>query len=100
MTTRAVPEWSERAWSRRLWLQSTCGLGASTAVFCSPLAILAQDTRLLDAARAMSVMTGAELQEPWIEPTTALVGIILDYSKALRALDLGELEPATIFVAR
>jgi hypothetical protein len=58
---------------------------------------LAQDPRLRDAMRQMSVMTGAELPEPWVEPTASLVGVILDYSQILRRLDLGDLEPAIHF---
>lgn len=48
----------------------------------------------------MTTMTGSELPEQWAEPTTGLVGVILEYSKTLRALDLGEREPATFFQAR
>jgi len=64
----------------------------------SPL--LAQQPELLEAVRRMSVMTGAELPERWAAQTTSLVGVILQYSENLRELDLGELEPATFFVAR
>jgi hypothetical protein len=55
---------------------------------------------LLEAVRKMSVMTGAELPERWAAPTTSLVGVILQYSGSLREIDLGEMEPATFFVAR
>jgi hypothetical protein len=85
--------------SRRLWLQGAAGGGAAL-VSVSLLDLLAQDPRLLGAARSMSAMTGVELPEKWLEPATSLVGVILDYSKVLRKLDLGELEPATFFVAR
>jgi hypothetical protein len=64
----------------------------------SPL--LAQQPELLEAVRKMAVMTGAELPERWATPTTSLVGVILQYSESLREIDLGELEPATFFVAR
>ncbi len=83
--------------TRRLWLQGTAGAAGSMLVF-SPL--LAQQPELLEAVRKMSVMTGAELPERWAAPTTSLVGVILQYSKSLREIDLGELEPATFFVAR
>lgn len=89
---------SRQGISRRHWLQGTaCAVGLA-AVSASPLP--AQDPKLLQAARAMSAMLGAELAEPWLAPTTVLVGVILDYSQILRALDLGELEPATFYVAR
>lgn len=86
--------------SRRLWLQAAGGGGAASLVSISLLDLLAQDPRLLGAARAMSAMTGVELPEKWLEPAASLVGVILDYSKVLRKLDLGELEPATFFMAR
>ncbi len=82
--------------TRRLWLQGTAG-AAGMLVF-SPL--LAQQPELLEAVRKMSVMTGAELPERWAAPTASLVGVILQYSEGLREIDLGELEPATFFVAR
>jgi hypothetical protein len=82
--------------TRRLWLQGTAG-AAGMLVF-SPL--LAQQPELLEAVRKMSVMTGAELPERWAAPTASLIGVILQYSKSLRGLDLGEMEPATFFVAR
>jgi hypothetical protein len=71
--------------------------GLSALVVAS---VLAQDAQLREAIRQMSLMTDAALPERWVEPTTALVGVILEYSKGLRALDLGELEPATFFIAR
>ena len=83
---------------RRLWLQVTDGgLGLMA---CGILPLRAQDPKLRDAMRQMVVMTGSELPERWLEPTTGLVGVILEYSKTLRALDLGEREPATFFQAR
>lgn len=82
--------------TRRLWLQGTAG-AAGMLVF-SPL--LAQQPELLEAVRKMSVMTGAELPERWAAQTTSLVGVILQYSESLREINLGELEPATFFVAR
>jgi len=82
--------------TRRLWLQGTAG-AAGMLVF-SPL--LAQQPELLEAVRKMSVMTGAELPERWAAPTASLIGVILQYSESLREIDLGELEPATFFVAR
>lgn len=82
--------------TRRLWLQGTAG--AAGMLFFSPL--LAQQPELLEAVRKMSVMTGAELPERWADPTTSLVGVILQYSENLREINLGEIEPATSFTAR
>jgi hypothetical protein len=45
-------------------------------------------------------MTGTALAESREAPVAILVGIILDYSKPLRLIDLGELEPATQFTVR
>jgi len=47
----------------------------------------------------MSAITGTQLNNEWIEPTTTLVDIILEDSKSLRSLELGEIEPATYFTA-
>ena len=84
--------------TRRLWLQATAG-GVGLMV-CSFVPLLAQDPQLRNAIRQMVTVTGSELPERWLEPTTGLVGVILEYSKTLRALDLGEREPATFFQAR
>ena len=86
------------AWLRRTWLQATVG-GAGLMV-CGLVPLLAQDPQLRDAIRKMVTLTGSELPERWAEPTTGLIGVILGYSKPLRALDLGEREPATFFQAR
>lgn len=86
------------ALSRRTWLQMTAGGAGLLAGGILPLH--AQDPRLREAIRQMTTMTGSELPEQWAEPTTGLVGVILEYSKTLRALDLGEREPATFFQAR
>lgn len=47
----------------------------------------------------MTPMTGNELAEGRLEPTSALVGVIVAISKPLREIDLGETEPATFYVA-
>jgi hypothetical protein len=47
----------------------------------------------------MSPMTGSDLAAARIEPTSGLVGIIVAISKPLREIDLGEIEPATYYVA-
>ncbi len=83
--------------TRRAWLSSSATMGLGAALLASSLP--AQEPRLQGTLRSMSAMTGTELPEAWVQPTTALLGVILDDSKALRALDLGEIEPATIFVA-
>lgn len=80
--------------SRRSVLQAA-GLSALALV---PL--WGQEKDLLEAARKMSVLTGTELPARWAEPTASLVGTILDYSAGLRAIHLGDREPATRFVAR
>jgi hypothetical protein len=84
--------------SRRALLQGAGGAAGLSALLAA--SVLAQDPQLREVIRQMSAMTNAPLPEPWVEPTTGLVGVILDYSKTLRALDLGEREPATSFQAR
>lgn len=84
--------------TRRVWLQRTTGAFGFSVFVLAPL--LAQDPKLMETIRRMSTMTRTELPESWVEPTASLVGVILDYSHTLRALDLGEMEPATFFVAR
>lgn len=59
-----------------------------------------QEDGLFEAARAMSAMTGAELPEPWLEKTIPIVRLLLHYSRDLRKLDLGDIEPATFFRTR
>jgi hypothetical protein len=65
----------------------------STAGHC------AQEPSVVSAIRAMSPMTGSDLAAARIEPTSGLVGIIVAISKPLRKIDLGEMEPATFYVA-
>lgn len=84
--------------TRRVWLQRATGAFGFSVFALAPL--LAQDPKLTETIRTMSTMTRTELPESWVEPTASLVGVILDYSHTLRALDLGEMEPATYFVAR
>jgi hypothetical protein len=87
--------------TRRTWLQ---GLGCSVGI--SALALSAsgqsntQDAAIQNAVRSLTTMTGAEIPEPWVGPTALLVGIILDYSKDLRQLDLGDLELPAIYRPR
>ena len=83
--------------SRRKWLQSSAATGLS---LLAPAPLAAQDPSLQGAVRRMSAMTGANLPESREAPVAILVGIILDYSKPLRLIDLGELEPATQFRVR
>ncbi len=45
----------------------------------------------------MLVITGAEMSQERLESATALFGVILDISKELRAIDLGDIEPAVVF---
>jgi hypothetical protein len=70
---------------------------ASGALVATPM--LAQEQSFASAIRAMSPMTGAELPAGRVEPTSGLVGIIVEISKPLREIDLGEMEPATSYVA-
>ena len=59
-----------------------------------------QQTPLVDAVRAMSVLTGVELSEQRLGKGVPIVELVLDYSRSLRALELRDLEPATSFRAR
>jgi len=83
--------------SRRAWIR---GGGAGLAVLLAKPRLLAQDARLGDVLQSMSSLTGTKLDDRWVEPTSTLVGVILEDSKSLRSLDLGEIEPATTFFAR
>ncbi len=73
------------------------GLVATGAIAASPA--MSEESSFASAVRAMSPMTGAELSPARVEPTSTLVGIIVDISKPLREIDLGEMEPATSYVA-
>ncbi len=70
---------------------------ASGALAASPT--IAQESSFASAVRAMAPMTGADLPPARVEPTSTLVGIIVEISKPLREIDLGEMEPATSYVA-
>ena len=83
--------------SRRAWIRRG---GISLAVLFSQARLLAQDARIGDVLRSMSGLIGLKLDDRWIEPTATLVSIILEDSKSLRSLDLGEIEPAVTFSAR
>ena len=75
------------------------GSGAAVAaLLAEPL--LAQDARMGDLLQSMSSLMGMKLEDRWIEPAATLVSVILDNSKSLRSLDLGEIEPAITFSAR
>ncbi len=88
--------------TRRLWLQGMActAAGVSAASLLPDGEARAQAPPLADVIRSMSAVTGEVIEENWVGPTASLVRIILDYSKGLRALDLGEVEPATDFLAR
>ncbi|MBZ5624960.1 MAG: hypothetical protein LAQ69_40605 [Acidobacteriia bacterium] len=45
----------------------------------------------------MLAIAGAEMSQERLENATALFGVILDTSKELRAIDLGDIEPAVEF---
>ncbi len=70
---------------------------ASSALAATPT--FAQGQAFASAIRAMSPITGADLPAARVEPTSGLVGIIVEISKPLREIDLGEMEPATSYVA-
>lgn len=101
----ASPEADEEAGqrlSRRLWLQGLActAVGMSATGFPQSVGAVAQARPLSDVIRAMSAVTGSRIEENWVGPTAALVGIILDSSKGLRELDLGEIEPLNDFLLR
>jgi len=101
MTNQPLPQEMEKSTAtltRRTWLH--IGAAATAGVVLLPDAALAQATPLSDALRAMSpAVTGSPLAANWAEPVTGLVGVILDSSKSLRALDLDDIEPASAFSA-
>jgi hypothetical protein len=79
---------------RRAWiLRSAAGLG----ILFSGSRLLAQPSSLGAALESMSALTGTHMPHQWLEPVTGLVDAILEDSKPLRSLDLGSIEPATIF---
>jgi hypothetical protein len=88
---------STATFSRRAWIR---GGGAGLAVLLAQPRLVAQDTKVGDVLESMSSLTGTRLEDRWVEPTAALVSAILEDSKSLRSLDLGEIEPAITFSAR
>jgi hypothetical protein len=83
--------------SRRAWMIASA---ASAGAMLVPGVSVAETPTVIDAVRAMSpALTGTQLPQTWAEPVAGLVGIILESSKSLRALDLGDVEPATAFSA-
>lgn len=48
----------------------------------------------------MTPLAGPAPPAAWNDSVTGLVSVIVDYSKPLRELDLGEIEPAVHFIAR
>jgi len=88
---------SRESMSRRTWVaRGGAGLAALLAVTKLP----AQETGLERDLQTISNLTGSKLEEQWARPTAALVSVILDDSRSLRSLDLGEIEPATAFWVR
>lgn len=57
----------------------------------------ASDSPLPGVTRSMLAITGAEMSQERLQNATALFGVILDISKELRAIDLGDIEPAVVF---
>lgn len=72
-------------------------MGLAALLLAPPL--LAEEQPLDATIRSMAAVTGTNLSDPWLQPTTDLVGIIVADSQALRALDLSSIEPATHFRA-
>jgi hypothetical protein len=72
-------------------------MGIAALLLGPPL--LAQKQPLDATIRSMATVTGSDLSDAWLQPTTGLVGVILADSQPLRALDLGSIEPATYFKA-
>lgn len=89
--------WSTAIFSRRAWI---LGSGAGFPALLAKAQLLAQDAGVGDVLQAMSSLTGTRLDDRWVEPTVTLVSAILEDSKSLRSLDLGEIEPALAFSAR
>ena len=91
--------------TRRLWLRGMgwTAVAISTTALSTNVEVLAQQQitpPLSNVIRAMSAVTGTEVEENWINSTASLVGIIINSSKGMREIDLGELEPSTDFIAR
>ncbi len=88
--------------SRRIWIQSVaCAAAGVSAIVLSPnVEAQGQAPPLAPAIRAMTAVTGDQIEENWIGPPASLVGIILDYSKGLPELNMAEIEPATDFLVR
>lgn len=82
---------------RRAWVRGS--VAGFPALLARPQ-LLAQDARVGDVLQAMCSLTGTRLDDRWVEPTATLVSAILEDSKSLRSLDLGEIEPALAFSAR
>jgi hypothetical protein len=88
-------EKSDRGISRRLWIHGMAltTVGISTIARPSPLKASQPAVPLTDVVRAMAVVTGQPVAEKWVNPTASLLGVILNSTKSLRELELGEIEP-------
>lgn len=94
-------ESSEHTLSRRRCLGYGLGLIGMSAVTGEVLPAQAQSVSpLLATTSSMLRMTGAQMSETRLQNATVLLGVILDISKELRAIDLGEIEPATMYSAK
>lgn len=97
-TSNRIQEHCSAGVTRRRWLLHSASLGIAAGLLGPRLS--AQEDLTASTLRSMSWMTGSELPDAWVQPTAGLVKVILDDSRSLRELDLGEIEPATIFSAR
>jgi hypothetical protein len=102
VASRMVDEDVSQRVTRRLWLQSAActAVGASLFSFSPKVVAQTQAPPLAYLIRAMTALTGVRIEENWIGSTAGLVGIILDSSKGMRELDLGEIEPLNDFLLR
>lgn len=87
---------NQNALTRRDWLAITA---VSTVGACVP-SLSAQEVSLENTLKSMEPLTGAVLSRDSLASASSLVSVIVESSKGLRSLDLGEIEPATEFQAK
>ena len=87
---------NQKSLTRRDWLAITA---VSTVGACVP-SLSAQEVSLETTLKSMEPLTGAVLSRDSLASASSLVSVIVESSKGLRSLDLGEIEPATEFQAK